>query len=90
MDFFTLIFYFCLKLQFQDLEKLFLRSAGKILCSNVRGLDWDLSDPTVVSSETLVSNMHHVLELLIPGFGRSVLCKGKMPQARGMAAYVRD
>ena len=30
-------------------------------------------------------------ELLVPGFGRPVLlCGGKMPRARGMAAYVRD
>ena len=35
--------------------------------------------------------MHHVSELLVPGFGRTVLlCRGKMPRARGMAAYVRD
>ena len=41
--------------------------------------------------ETLVSDMRHVSELLIPGFGRPVLLsRGKMPQARGMAAYVRD
>ena len=32
-----------------------------------------------------------VSEVLVPGFGRPVLlCRGKMPQARGMAAYVRD
>ena len=30
-------------------------------------------------------------ELLVPGFGRPVLlCRGMMPRARGMAAYVRD
>ena len=30
-------------------------------------------------------------ELLVPGFGRPVfLCRGKLPRARGMAAYVRD
>ena len=35
--------------------------------------------------------MLHVSELLVPGFGRPVLsCRGKMPRARGMAAYVRD
>ena len=29
--------------------------------------------------------------MLVPGFGRPVLlCLGKMPRARGMAAYVRD
>ena len=35
--------------------------------------------------------MHHVSELLVPGFGRPVLlCRRRMPRARGMAAYVRD
>ena len=35
--------------------------------------------------------MRHVSALLVPGFGRPVLlCRGKMPRARGMAAYVRD
>ena len=30
-------------------------------------------------------------ELLVPGFGRPVLlCRGRMPRARGMAAYVRE
>ena len=59
----------------------------------------NLSDLTVASSQydilmcsgTLVSDIRHVSELLVPGFGRSVLlCRGKMPRARGMAAYVRD
>ena len=34
--------------------------------------------------------MRHVSEVLVPGFCRPVLCRGKMPRARGMAAYVRD
>ena len=71
----------------------------RILCSNVRGLAGNLSDLTVASSqydilfcsETLVSDMCHVLELLVPCFGRpALLCQGKMRRARGMAAYVRD
>ena len=38
-----------------------------------------------------MSYLHHVSELLVPGFGRPVLlCRGKFPRARGMAAYVRD
>ena len=49
----------------------------RILCSNVRGLAGNLSDLTVASSqydklfcsETLVSDMGHVSELLVPGFG---------------------
>ena len=35
--------------------------------------------------------MRHVSKLLIPGFGRPVLlCRGKMPRARVMSAYVQD
>ena len=42
-------------------------------------------------SETLVSDMRHVLELVVPGFGRPVsFCRGKMPRAQGIAEYVRD
>ena len=45
----------------------------------------------LLCSETLVSDMRHVSEVLVPGFGRHVLlCRGKMPLARGMAAYIRD
>ena len=55
----------------------------------------NLSDLTVASSqydillcsETLVSDKRHVSEMLVPGFCRPVLlCRGKMPRARGMAA----
>ena len=45
------------------------------------------SDLTVASSqydillcsETLVSDMRHVSEVLVSGFGRPVLCRGKLP-----------
>ena len=69
------------------------------LGSNMRGQAGNVSDLTVassqyailLSSETLVSDMRHVSELLVPGFGRPVLlCRGKLPRARGMGAYVRD
>ena len=40
--------------------------------------------------ETFFSDMHHVSEVLVQGYGCPVLSRGKMPQARGMAAYVRD
>ena len=75
------------------------RSVCRILCCNVRGLAGNLSDLTMAlsqydilfCSETLVSDTRLVLELLVPSFGRTVLlCWGKMPQARGMAAYVRE
>ena len=57
----------------------------RLLCSNVRGLARNLSDLTVMSSqydillcsEILVSDMRHVSELLVPGFGRPVLCAGE-------------
>ena len=71
----------------------------RTLCSNVWGLAGNLSELTValsqydilLCSETLVSDMRHVSEVLVPGFCRPVLlCRGKMPRARGMAAYVRD
>ena len=67
--------------------------------SNERGQAGNLSDLPVASSqynillfsETLVSDMRHMSELLVPGFGRPVLLyRGKLPRARGMAAYVRD
>ena len=104
MDFLYLIFYGCLMLRFLDVEtnpgpRCPVPAVCRILCSNVRGLDGNLSDLAVASSqydilfcsETLVSNMRHVSEVLVPCFCRPVLfCRGKMPRARGMAAYVRD
>ena len=41
--------------------------------------------------ETLASNKRHVSELLVSGFNRPVvLCRDRMPEARTMAAYVRQ
>ena len=104
MDFLYLIFYGCLRLWFLDVEtnpgpRRPLPNVCRTLCSNVRGLAGNLSDLSVASSqydillcsETLVSDMRHVSEVLVPGFCRPVLlCRGKMPRACGMAAYVRD
>ena len=104
MEFLYLIVYACLRLRFLDVETnpgplLPVNAACRILCSNVRGLAGNLSDLIVTSSqydillcsETLVSDMSHVSELLVPGFGRPILlCRGRMLRARGMAAYVRD
>ena len=104
MDLIYLIFYGCLRLRFLDVETnpgphRPVHDVCRILCSNVRGLARNLIDLTVASSqydillcsETLVSDMRHVSEVLVPGFRRTVLlCRGKMPRARGMAAYVRD
>ena len=61
----------------------------------MRGLAGNLSDLTVASSqygillcsETFVSDIRNVSEVLVPGFCRPVLlCRGKMPRARGMDA----
>ena len=97
-------FYSCLRLRFPDGEtnpgpRRPVAVSCRILCSNVRGLSGNLSDLAVSSSqydillcsEILVSDLRHVSELLVPGFGRPVcLCRGKLPRAHGMAAYERD
>ena len=97
-------FYKCQRLRFPDVEtnpgpRRPVAASCRILCSDVRGVSGNLSDLAVASSqydillcsETLVSDLCNVLELLVPGFGRNVLlCRGKLPRARGMAAYVRD
>ena len=97
-------FYSCLRLRFPDVEtnpgpRRLVAASCRILCSNVRGISGNLSDLDVASSqydillcsETLVSDLRNVSELLVPGFSRPVLlCRGKLPRARGMAAYVRD
>ena len=99
-----LFFYAFLRLQFPDVEtnpgpRRPVPTVCRLLCSNVLGLAGNLSDLTVASSqydillcsETLVSDSCHVKELLVPGFGCPVLlCRGRMPRARGMAVYVRD
>ena len=82
MEFIYLIFYACLRLLFLDVEtnpgpRHPVPAVCRVLSSNVRGLAVNLSDLTVTSSqydilfcsETLVSDMRHVSELLVPGFG---------------------
>ena len=86
MNFLYLIFYAYLRLRFLDVETnpgLLhpVHAVCRILCSNVRGLSGNLSDLTMAScqydillfSETLVSDMRHVSELLVPGSGHPVL-----------------
>ena len=94
MDFLYLIFYGCLRLRFLDVEtnpgpRRPVYAICRILCSNVLGLAGNLSDLTVASSQydillcsaTLVSDMRHVSEVLVSGFGRPVLlCRAKMPR----------
>ena len=83
----------------QTLARVVLYRLSAEYSSNVRGLAGNLGDLTMDSSqydillcsETLVSDMYQVSEVLVPGFCRPVLlCRGKMPRAGGMAAYVRD
>ena len=58
----------------------------------------NLSDLTVASSrydillcsETLVSDMRHVSELLVPGFDSPILCWGRMIRAGRIAAYTYE
>ena len=97
MDFLYLIFYGCLRLRCLDVEtnpgpRRPVPDVCRILCSNMRGMAANLGDLTMTSSQydillcskTLVSDMRHVSEVLVPGFGRPVLlCRGKMPRARG-------
>ena len=104
MGFLYPIFYVCLRLRFLDVEtnngpRRPVPTVCRLLCSNEPGLAGNLSDLTVASprygmllcSETLVSDMRHVSEFLVVAFSRPVLlCQGRMPLVRGMAAYVRD
>ena len=73
-----LFFHACLRLRFPDVEtnsgpRLPVPAVCRILCSNVRGLSRNLSDLSVASSqfdillcsETLVSDMRQVSELLV-------------------------
>ena len=82
MEFINLIFYAWLSLRFLDVETNPgpwhpVSAVCRILCSNVWRLAGNLSDLAVASSqydiqfcsETLVSDMRHVSELLVPGFG---------------------
>ena len=94
-------FYSCLRLRFSDVEtnpgpRRPVAASCRILCSNVRGLSGNLivtwpwlrlmQYDILLCSETLVSDLRHVSELLVPGFGCPVLlCRGKLPRARGMA-----
>ena len=91
-------FYLFLRLRFPDVEtnpgpRRPVEASCRILCSNVRGLSGNLSDLAVASSQydILLCSETLVSDLLVPGFGRPVLlCRGKLPRARRMAAYVRD
>ena len=66
---------------------LFLGNRTNLRNVTVASSQYDL----LLCCETLVSDRRHISEFLVPGFGCPVLlCRGGMPRARGMAAYVRD
>ena len=71
----------------------------RLLYSNIRGLHKNIKDLAMASkqsdivfcSETLVSNLRHTSELLMPGFKKPMLLKrNSIPRALGMAIYVRE
>lgn len=71
----------------------------RILYSNIRGLYKNIKDLTMAAanydivfcSETLVSNLRDVSELLIPNFNKPVLVRrDSFPRARGMSVYIRS
>ena len=69
----------------------------RLLCNDVRAWPGNLNALTVASSrydillcsETLVSDMRHVSELLVPGGRPILLCRERMPRVREMAACMR-
>ena len=86
MDFLYLIFCGCLRRRFLDVEtnpgpRRPVTAVRRILYRNVRGLAGILSDLTVASSQydtllcskTLISDIRHVSEVLVPGFSCPVL-----------------
>ena len=83
MDFLYLIFYVCRRLQFLDVTLasgvLFLISAeySAEMCGDWPGTLVNLTMASsqydiLLCSETLVSDMRHVSEILVPGLGRPV------------------
>ena len=101
MEFIHLIFFYaCRRLRFLDVEinpdqRFPAPVVCRIFCCNVRSMARNHGDMTVASSqddillcsETFVSDMRQVSELLAPGFGRPVLlCRGKMPWDRWMTS----
>lgn len=72
---------------------------ARVLCANIRGLKGNLNDLSLTStnydvlccSETLVSEMRHISELLIPNFKKPILFRrNSIPRAQGMCVYIRS
>ena len=71
----------------------------RLMYANIRGLQANLNDLSVASkqfdillcSETLVSDMRRISEILVPGFRRPILLRrNSIDRAQGMAVYVRN
>jgi len=69
-----------------------------LLFSNIRGLHGNLNELAVISAkfdiiccaETLVSDMRHTSELLLPNFNKPLLLRrNSMPRAQGLCLYSR-
>ena len=89
MEFLYLIFYACLRLRFLNVKtnngpRRPVLAVCRLLSSKVQGLAWNLSDLAVASSrydlllcsETLVSDIRHVSELLVPDLVALSCCAG--------------
>ena len=77
----------------------FGRNKCRILYSNIRGLHANLNELSFISknydiilcSETLVSDMRHVSEVLIPNFKKpNLLRRRAINRAQGLAVYVKQ
>ena len=77
----------------------YLKKSCRVLYSNIRGLRSNLRDlqahacsyDLLFLSETLVSDNKHSVEFLIPGFSEPhLLYQRNIPNAQGMAAYIRS
>ena len=75
------------------------KKSCRVLYSNIRGLRSNLRDlqahassfDLMFLSETLVSDNKHSVEFLIPGFSKPhLLYRRNIPNAQGMAVYIRS
>ena len=77
----------------------YLKKSCRVLYSNIRGLRSNLRDlqahasnfDLLLLSETLVSDNKHSVEFLIPGYSEPhFLYRRNIPNAQGMAVYIRS
>ena len=96
MDFLYLIFYACLRHRFLHVETNHgprgpVPAVCRILCRIARGLAGNLTvtRPWLRLSMIFCCALRLWSQMLFD-FGPVLLCRGKMPWARGMAVYIRD